>query len=117
VIAFCMACVGVAQADPIWVEGAYSNPAVGYSIKIPQGLKGMIIGHCGALSRDAPGACPQRGLSILLSSGGEIVVLGEPNSALWSNPAEGMQEALAQEKCASDRQEMVQPSQRGSPRP
>jgi hypothetical protein len=107
-ISFWTACVGVALADPIWVEGAYRNPAVGYSIKIPHGLKGTIIGHCGELSREAPGACPQRGLSILLPSGGEIAVLGEPNSFLWSNPAEGVREELAYEKCASDQREISQ---------
>lgn len=108
VIAFWTACLGVALADPIWVEGVYSNPAVGYSIKIPHGLKGTIIGHCGELSREAPGACPQRGLSILLPSGGEIAVLGEPNSSLWSNPAEGIREELAYQKCTSDQGEISQ---------
>jgi hypothetical protein len=94
--------ISVAHADPIWIGGSYRNPALGYSIKVPNGLKGMIVDLAGIpLSRDAPGERPQHGLRILLPSGGEVVVLGEANSFLWKNPTEGVRSALADEACAS----------------
>jgi hypothetical protein len=95
-IALLAACIGAARAEPRWIEGAYRNPALGYSIEVPRGLKGM--------TGDQDG--PERGLRISLPSGGEIVVFGVPNTLEWKSPAEGVRSALAREACASGRREV-----------
>jgi hypothetical protein len=87
----------VAQAEPRWIEGTYRNPALGYEINVPRGLKGLTGDQSG----------PERGLRISLSSGGQIVVFGEPNSAEWKTPAEGMRFALAETKCSSGQREIL----------
>jgi hypothetical protein len=74
------ACSRVALADARWVEGIYRNPALGYSIAIPPGLRGMAGDQAG----------PERGVRISLPSGGTIVVYGEPNSLHWKSPKEGL---------------------------
>lgn len=91
------ALLSLARADTRWVEGAYRNPALGYAIKVPRGLKGM--------TGDQDG--PERGLRISLSSGGKIVVFGEPNSLEWKTPEEGVRSALVDEACASGRPEVL----------
>jgi len=58
------------------IEGTYRNPAEGYSVKIPPGLKGFFGDEDG----------PQRGVRIPLPSGGEIAVFGEPNSLEYKVP-------------------------------
>lgn len=93
-----VAWAGVAWADARWIEGTYRNPALGYSIRIPRGLKGKAGDEAG----------PERGVRISLPSGGEIVVFGEPNSLEWKSPEEGIKTELAHESCASDRQEVRQ---------
>lgn len=71
------------------IEGTYRNPAEGYSIKIPPGLKGLFGDEEG----------PQRGVRISLPSGGEIVVFGEPNSLEYKNPDEGIRAELKLKDC------------------
>jgi hypothetical protein len=78
------------------VEGTYRNPALGYSINVPRGLKATTGGEAG----------PERGLTISLPSGAKIVVFGEPNSLDWKTPAEGMQATLGREECSSGRREV-----------
>ena len=53
---------------------------------------------------------PERGVRILLPSGGKIVVFGEPNSLEWKSPKEGMRYELTFAACASDGQEVKQAS-------
>jgi hypothetical protein len=98
VLLFQVAWAGVACADARWIEGIYRNPALGYSIRIPRGLKGMAGDEAG----------PERGVRISLPSGGEIVVLGDPNSLEWKSPEEGVRTEMAHAACASDRQEVKQ---------
>jgi len=75
-----IAWISIVRAESRTVEGTYRNPALGYSIKIPRGLRGV--------TGDQDG--PERGIRIPLASGGEIVVFGEPNSLEWKSPEEGM---------------------------
>jgi hypothetical protein len=74
--------IPIVRGESKSIEGTYRNPALGYSIKIPRGLKGV--------TGDQDG--PERGVRIPLASGGEIVVFGEPNSLEWKSPEEGMGE-------------------------
>ena len=53
---------------------------------------------------------PERGVRILLPSGGKIVVFGEPNSLEWKSPKEGMRYELTLAACASNGQEVKQAS-------
>jgi hypothetical protein len=78
------------------VEGVYRNPALGFSIKIPRGLKGV--------TGDQDG--PERGVRIPLTSGGEIVVFGEPNSLEWKSPEEGVEDLLKNRTCNSGKSEI-----------
>jgi hypothetical protein len=78
------------------VEGTYTNYALGYSIRIPRGLKGVLGDQSG----------PERGPRISLPSGGDIVVFGEPNSLEWKSPEEGVKAQLAHMSCASGRTEV-----------
>jgi hypothetical protein len=89
---------GVTWADARRIEGTYRNSALGYSIRIPGGLKGMAGDEAG----------PDRGVSILLPSGGRIVVFGEPNSFEWKSPKEGVRDELTHAACASDQEEVKQ---------
>jgi hypothetical protein len=73
----------------------YRNPALGFAVRIPRGLKG--------LTGDQDG--PERGIRIVLPSSGQIVVFGEPNSAEWSKPADGVRAVLEHEACASGKPE------------
>src|SRR6267378_1323861 len=93
-----VASASVTLADARWIEGTYRNPALGYSIRIPRGLKGMAGDEAG----------PERGVSILLPSGGKIVVFGEPNSFEWKSPKEGARDELTRAACASDQQDVKQ---------
>jgi hypothetical protein len=77
--------IGFAGAAPRWVDGTYQNPALGFSIRIPNGLI--------AFSGNQDG--PERGVDIPLHSYGHIAVFGEPNSLEWSNPADGVRADLA----------------------
>jgi hypothetical protein len=69
------------------VQGIYRNQALGFSVKIPTGLK--------AVAGDQAG--PERGVRIVLPSAGTLVVYGEPNSQAWKSPAEGLRYELGQE--------------------
>jgi hypothetical protein len=78
------------------IEGTYRNPALGYSVKVPHGLK--------AIAGDESG--PERGVRITLPSGGEIVVFGEPNSLEWKSPEEGVKMGITRTDCTTDRQQI-----------
>jgi len=80
-----------AQSQWLSVRGTYRNPALGYSIKVPPGLKGTTGDQAG----------PERGLRISLTSGGNVAIWGEPNSFEWKTPAAGIRYALDAEKCAA----------------
>jgi hypothetical protein len=97
-IGLLVASIGVARADTRWFEGVYRNPALGYAIKVPRGLKGMTGNQAG----------PERGPEILLPSGGKIFVFGEPNSLEWKSPEEGVRDVLTFATCASGRPEVKQ---------
>lgn len=49
---------------------------------------------------------PERGVSILLPSGGKIVVFGEPNSLEWKNPEQGVSTVLTRADCSSRQPEV-----------
>jgi hypothetical protein len=78
------ACPNIASAQVRSIEGTYRNPALGYSIQIPRGLKGV--------TGDQDG--PERGLRISLASGGDIVVFGEPHSLEYKTPEDGLKDEL-----------------------
>ena len=80
-----LCCSHVAKADARSVKGLYRNPAEGYAIRIPKDLE--------AIAGDQAG--PERGVGIRLPSGGEIVSIGEPNSAEYKNPDEGVRHYFA----------------------
>ena len=88
----------LARPESRWIEGAYRNPALGYSMKVPHGLE--------AIAGDAAG--PERGVRIPLPSGGEIVVFGEPNSLEWKDPEEGVRMGIPRSDCTPDRQQIRQ---------
>src|SRR5258708_17679706 len=87
-----------ARSESRWIEGTYRNSALGYSVKIPHGLK--------AIAGDEAG--PERGMRIPLPSGGEIVVSGEPNSFEWKSPEEGARTWIPHSACATDPQQVKQ---------
>jgi hypothetical protein len=93
-----LACAGIARPDARWIVGTYRNYALGYSIKIPHGLRGAADGQAG----------PERGVRILLASGGQIVVFGEPNSLEWKSPEEGIRTELTHDACPSGQPEVKQ---------
>jgi hypothetical protein len=95
-----LACIGVARPDARWIEGTYRNHALGYSIKIPRGLRGTAGGPAG----------PERGLEILLPSGGKAVVFGEPNSLAWKSPKDGVRAKLTEAVGVSGQQAVKQSS-------
>lgn len=98
-IALLVICVSISTAGQTrWFEGTYRNPALGYSIRVPRGLKGMTGDQAG----------PERGFRIYLPSGGEIVVFGEPNSLEWKNPEEGIRKVLSWHPCSSGKPEISQ---------
>ena len=81
--------IGSGSAEPRRVIGEYRNPALGYSLVLPHGLKGFTGDQ----------AEPERGVRVRLPSGDVISVWGEPNSLEWSSPAEGIRQELSFEKC------------------
>lgn len=87
----------LAQVRPI--EGTYRNSALGYSIQIPRGLKGITGDQSG----------PERGVKILLPSGGTITVFGEPKSLEYKTPEEGVNDELRLKACPSSQRE-IKPS-------
>jgi hypothetical protein len=84
------------------LEGTYRNPALGCSIRIPRGLKGVTGDQAG----------PERGVKISLPSGASIWVFGELNSQEWATPEEGIRWWLAHTDCKPDRQ-AVKPTRLG----
>jgi hypothetical protein len=86
----------VVWAKPRSVVRTYRNPALGYSLKVPSGLKGV--------TGDQDG--PERGVSIQLPSGGVISVFGEPNSLEYKSPEEGLADSLKSLSCNSSQPEI-----------
>lgn len=80
-----------AQANPRGVTGTYRNAAQGYSLRIPHGVKATVGNEAG----------PERGVAIHLKSGNTIVTIGEPNSAEYKDPREGVQADLRFGDCPS----------------
>jgi len=97
VLLLMIACANIASAQVRSIEGTYRNPALGYSIQIPRGLKGI--------TGDQDG--PERGVKISLPSRGQIVVFGEPNSLEFKSPEDGVREELKLEHCESAQQEIL----------
>jgi hypothetical protein len=85
------ACPNIASAQVRSIEGTYRNPALGYSIQIPPGLKGVTDDQDG----------PERSLRISLASGGDMVVFGEPNSLEYKTPEDGLKDELELKDCDS----------------
>ena len=81
------------------IEGMYRNPALGYSIRIPNGLKSVTGDQSG----------PERGIKIPLPSNGTITVFGEPNSLDYETPAAGVKDELTLKDCGSSQRD-VEPS-------
>jgi hypothetical protein len=94
VLSLLIACANTALAQVRSIEGTYRNPALGYSIQIPRGLKGV--------TGDQDG--PERGVRISLASGGEIVVFGEPNSLEYKTPEDGVRAELKLKDCESEQE-------------
>jgi len=92
-----------ARADPRQVTGTYRNPALGYSVKVPDGLIGKTGDQAG----------PERGFGLSLRSGGVISVYGEPNSLEWDNAKDGVKWALDDEKCEGERRTEIGPARVG----
>jgi len=93
-----LAFASAAWADARSIEGTYRNSALGYSIRIPHGLKGMAGDQAG----------PERGLGISLPSGGKVAVYGEPNSLEWKSEEDGVRFELTHQDCAGGQQEVKQ---------
>ncbi len=93
---------GFPQAGTRSVTGKYRNPALGYSIEVPSGLKGIAGEQAG----------PERGITIVLPSGGTLSVFAEPNSLEWKNPAEAVRYDLSHTKCAG-KQDEISPARIG----
>jgi len=85
--------IGASPASPQSrsVEGIYRNFALGYSIRVPQGLTGETGDQAG----------PERGVTISLRSGGKLKAFGEPNSFEWKTPEEGVKYWLNHVDCKS----------------
>jgi hypothetical protein len=84
--------VGFLQA-PRTVKGIYRHPGQGFSVVIPDGVRGLLEGDPHI----------ERGIRIALPSGGSIFVYGEPNTLEWPTPADGIRWAVQKEpKCSSD---------------
>jgi hypothetical protein len=88
----------LSEPHPGWVKGLYQNPALGFAVRVPSSLKGLVGDEAG----------PQRGIRIALRSGGDIVVYGEPNSAEWETPEEGIKSYFRYEECSSRHEEVRQ---------
>src|SRR5271163_4220931 len=96
VLMLLIACAKISSAQVRSIEGTYRNPALGYSIQIPRGLKGIT------------GDQDERGVTISLPSRAQIVVFGEPNSLEYKSPEEGVRAELKLHDCESAQQE-IQP--------
>lgn len=94
IIILVISCASAAQTARR-ITGAYSNPALGYEVTVPEGLVGITGDQAG----------PERGFTISLPSGGSLTIFGEPNSLEWKTPMDGIRRALALEKCNSDRRQ------------
>jgi len=81
------------------IQGTYRNLALGYSIQIPRGLRGITGDQAG----------PERGVKISLPSGATITVFGEPNTLEYKTPEEGVNEELTLKGCRFDQRD-VKPS-------
>jgi len=80
----CATDIAAAQSVPRAVVGRYHNPAQGFSVRVPRGLRGVAGDQAG----------PERGVKILLGEGRRIVVYGEPNSLEWEDTAQAARRAI-----------------------
>jgi hypothetical protein len=88
VFLLCVAAVAQAQEESRRVVvGRYYNPAEGFSVRVPRGLR--------AIAGDEAG--PERGVMIRLGENRKIVVYGEPNSLEWKDAAEAVRSAVGHE--------------------
>jgi len=73
------------------VKGRYRHPGQGFSIMVPSEATGLLDGD----------PAIERGIRLLLPSGGSIFVYGEANSLEWPAPVDGIRWAAAQEPTCS----------------
>ena len=92
-------CLCAVRAQTKSIEGTYRSSALGYSIQVPRGLKGITGDQSG----------PERGVKIPLPSNGTITVFGEPNSLEYATPAAGVKDELTLKDCGSSQRD-VEPS-------
>jgi hypothetical protein len=79
--------VAPAEGHTRIIKGRYHNPAEGFSIRVPRGLKGIAGDEAG----------PERGVTIILGGGRKIVVYGEPNSLEWKDQAQALRRVIKDE--------------------
>lgn len=83
--------VGVLQT-PRTVKGRYRHPGQGFSVVVPEKATGLLEGD----------PATERGIRIVLPSGGSIFVYGEANSLEWPRPADGIRWTMTlNSKCSS----------------
>lgn len=82
--------VGALQA-PRTVKGRYRHPGQGFSVVVPDEATGLLEGHLAT----------ERGIRLVLPSGGSIFAYGEANSLEWPTPVDGIRWAIAQEPSCS----------------
>jgi hypothetical protein len=81
VIAVLMVVVAVASLQVSRpVKGQYRLPAKGFAVDVPREAKGFLEGD----------AAVERGIRIVLPSGGSVFVYGDMNGSEWRTPAEGV---------------------------
>jgi hypothetical protein len=73
------------------VKGRYRHPGQGFSIVVPSEATGLLEGD----------PAIERGIRLLLPSGGNIFVWGEANSLEWPAPVDGIRWAVAQQPTCS----------------
>ena len=83
----CVTGVTLAQENRRVIVGRYHNPAEGFSVGVPRGLKGIAGDQAG----------PERGAAIPLRGDRKIVVYGEPNSLDWKDAAQALRSAIVDE--------------------
>lgn len=87
ILLFSCANVTLAQENPRIILGRYHNPAEGFSVRVPRGLKGIAGNQAG----------PERGVMIRLGGKRRIYVYGEPNSLDWSDTVQAIRSAIEDE--------------------
>ena len=80
------------QQPPRTVRGRYRKSGEGFSVVIREKAKGVLEGE----------AAVERGVRMVLPSGGNIYAYGEANSLEWRTPADGIRSMIEQPKCATE---------------